>query len=46
MGEDERFDIFHVQMKLVHALEHLAPRKTIIDHDKSLRSFYERAVAL
>lgn len=46
MGKDERFDIFNVQLELVHTLEHLAPRKTVIDHDKSLRPLHERAVAL
>ena len=46
MGEYQGFNVFNTKLELVHALEHLAPRKTVVDHDESLRSLYERAVAL
>ena len=46
MGEYQGFNVFNTKLQLVHALEHLTPRKTVVDHDESLRPLYERAVAL
>ena len=46
MGEYQGFNVFNTKFELVHAFEHLAPRKTVVDHDESLRSLYKRAVAL
>ena len=46
MGEYQGFNVFNTKPELVHALEHLTPRKTVVDYDESLRPLYERAVAL
>ncbi len=46
MGEYQGFNVFNAKLQLIHALEHLAPRKAVVDHDESLRSLYECAVTL